>query len=99
MSKTDLRTLGCDVGSFQCRPLLRESERYEDWRVYGIRCEPKGFQGRRKLHLKGGVRRRFGSVHTVEKRYDVRSLASTFGSNAADFPGVTPSVRLSQRFK
>jgi hypothetical protein len=39
-----------------------ESERYEDWRVYGIRCEPKGFQGRRKLHVKGAARRRFGNA-------------------------------------
>ena len=84
---------------FQCRALLRESERYEDWRVYGIRCEPKGFQGRRKLHLIGVVRRRFGSVHTVKRHYIVRSLASTLGSHAAYFPVVTPSVRLSKRFK
>src|SRR5260370_23651567 len=43
--------------------------------------------------------RRFGSVQALQRRYDMRSLASTLGRNAAYFPGVTPSVLLKQRFK
>ena len=40
-----LQTSGCDVGSFQCGALLRESEGDEDGRVYGIRCGREGGQG------------------------------------------------------
>jgi hypothetical protein len=38
-------------------------------------------------------------VRALQRRYDVRSLASTLGRNAAYSPGVTPSVLLKQRFK
>ncbi len=43
--------------------------------------------------------RRFGSVQALQRCYDMRSLASTLGRNAAYFPGVMPSVLLKQRFK